>query len=548
MTAPASEDNARRRPLELVGNADHVAQGAPRIEVSGGPGAIRTLSAALTAGAIPEVYVTNGRLVIVERVSGTAAVDLNDDMPLPVTASPLTPPLLAKQLAHHTYTYKRMTTKAKNDDGTAKQVAVETTPAPGVLAAALAGKEWPGVSVLAGFIGTPVLRRDWSLLQAPGYDPISGLYLAPTVTVPVVPECPSARQVAEARAFVVGKMLGDFEWEDDSSLANYVALMATPFLRRPLRALAPLFIVTASAPSSGKSLLSAITGLLTGQQVVTWPGDNEEELEKVITSTFREESGAVVFDNVPEGEVIRSARLAALLTAPVWSGRLLGGSNMGSWPNDRLWIATGNNLRVGGDIASRSVSVRLKPTAPHPEERTGFAIPDLQGWIMNPANRGRLLERLLVLVADWVAAGTPQDTSVPAMRQFTPWAQGVGGFLAHHGIGGFLGNLSSLRTMDEEDQKWAVFLSAWLDRLGTDFVRPSAVMASADEGIGQPTGPWDGDFISDAAGRYPGRASKLGTMLSGQVDRWHGDPPLTLRAQKDGHNKSWMYRVERWRA
>jgi hypothetical protein len=544
MTAePAGRDR-----LELVSVTDEDDRnGVPWIEISGGPDAIRKLSAALAARAIPDLYVTNGQLVRVERVSGTAAVDLDDDMPLPVTASPLTTALLAKLLATHTRTFKWVPIKNKNDkDGKPEFIDVETTPPGNVLSAALAGKEWPHVPVLAGIIGTPVLRRDWSLLQAPGYDTASGLYLAPTVALPVVPERPRPRRVAAAQTFVAGTLLGNFEWEDRASLANYVALMASPFLRRPLRALTPLFIISASAPSSGKSLLSALTGLLTGQQVVTWPGDNEEELEKVITATFRKESGAVVFDNIPEGEVIGSARLAALLTSPVWSGRILGGSNMGSWPNDRLWIATGNNLRVGGDIASRSVSIRLKPTVPHPEERTGFAIPNLQGWIMDSANRARLLEHLLVLVADWVAAGTPRDTNVPAMRQFTPWAQGVGGFLAHHGITGFLGNLGAVRAMDEEDHKWAVFLAAWIDRFGSKPIRPADLLASAEPGHDQLAGPWDGDFITDKAGRYPRTPQKLGQLLAGQTDRFHGDPPLTLRASRDGHNKSWLYRVEWW--
>ncbi len=238
MTAPASEDdNDSRRLLELVELAGGDGYGVPRIEISGGPDAIRKLSAALAARAIPDLYVTSGKLVRIERVYGTVAVDLDDDMPLPVTASTLTTALLAKLLADHTYTFKWAATKDKA--GKPEYHEVETTPSPGVLSAAIAGKEWPDVPVLAGIIGTPVLRRDWSLLQAPGYDPASGLYLAPTVTLPVVPERPSRRQVAAAQTFVTGTLLGDFEWEDDASLANYVALMATPFLRRPLRALAP---------------------------------------------------------------------------------------------------------------------------------------------------------------------------------------------------------------------------------------------------------------------------------------------------------------------
>jgi hypothetical protein len=210
-----------------------------------------------------------------------------------------------------------------------------------------------------------------------------------------------------------------------------------------------------------------------------------------------------------------------------------------------MWLATGNNLQVGGDIASRSVYVRLKPTSPHPEERTGFRIPDLQGWIKNPANRAALLWRLLVLVADWVTAGTPRDASVPPMRQFSPWAQGVGGFLKHHGIDGFLTTLGAIRRMDEEDQKWAVFLGAWLDKFGSGFVNVADVLASAE--ADQPN-PWNGDFITDEKGRYPKTPQKLGRMLSGQADRFHGEPPLTLRAVAEAHNKTRMYRVERWSA
>jgi len=324
--------------------------------------------------------------------------------------------------------------------------------------------------------------------------------------------------------------------------------MVTPLLRRPLKALVPLGIITASMPGSGKSLLSAALGLLVGQQVLPWPADDDAELRKAITSVFTAAAGVVVFDNLPEGEVIASPVLANLLTNPVWSDRMLGANKVGSWPNDRLWLATGNNLRVGGDIASRSVYVRLKPTAPHPEQRTGFAIPDLSGWLKNPDHRAELLWRLLVLVADWAAAGAPRDTTIAAMRDFTPWAHGVGGLLAHHGIAGFLSNRGALSAMDDEDRKWAVFLAAWLERLGPDPVKTKTVLDTAavhrDPVTGRDVDPWDGDFITDPDGRRPRTPQKLGQLLAGQVDRFHGDPPLVLRTVTDSHNKSPFYRVE----
>jgi hypothetical protein len=121
---------------------------------------------------------------------------------------------------------------------------------------------------------------------------------------------------------------------------------------------------------------------------------------------------------------LTTALLAKLLASPTWSGRILGTSGMGAWPNDRLWMATGNNLRIGGGIASRSDSIRLKPTAPHPEERTGFAIPDLKARIMNQANRGRLLERLLILVAT-EATESRADYMITSLVRAIPLGEGA---------------------------------------------------------------------------------------------------------------------------
>ncbi len=524
--------------------------GLPRIRIAGNPDAIRKLKAALGQGAVPEVYVTAGQLVHIEHVSGTGPVDLDEDVPLSVRPVPLTRALLGSLLAEHTYTY-RVRSRPDGAGGT-ESFEDEATPSTAVLSHVLAGTEWPGLPVLAGIIGTPVLRRDFSLLQTPGYDPASGLYLAPTVELAGVPARPDAGQVAAAREFLLGSLLRDFEWEDPASLANYLGLMVTPFLRRPLRCLVPMGVVAATMPGSGKSLLTALIGLLVGQQVVPWPADNDKELEKLITSTFTVESGTVIFDNIAEGEVIDSPILANLLTNPVWSSRILGASAMGAWPNDRLWLATGNNLMVGGDIASRCVYVRLAPKAPHPEERTGFAIGDLEAWLKDPAHRAHVLWCLLVLVADWVSAGTPRDEQVPAMRQFTPWARGVGGFLAHHGVAGFLGNLRALRGMDEEDHKWAVFLATWRQRLGSAPVKVNDVLTNAeitrDPMSGREVDPWEGDFITDRQGRRPRTAQKLGRILAGQVDRYHGYPPLVLRRATESHTSSGLYRVEEYQS
>ena len=164
--------------------------------------------------------------------------------------------------------------------------------------------------------------------------------------------------------------------------------------------------------------------MLYGQRVLTWT-HSDEELRKAITSVLADPVGTIIFDNLAEGTVIDSPVLARLITDRTWADRLLGGNKTAAFANDRVWTATGNNLRLGGDMRTRSVLVGLNPDMPRPEERTGFQIPDLDQWILVPANQRQVLWHLLVLVADWTRNGAPRRSGL-TMRQFTPWAEAVG--------------------------------------------------------------------------------------------------------------------------
>lgn len=511
----------------------------PYILVGTKPETIRTLVCEINGNTLPETYVTDGALVHVERVSGSAQATSTDaDSALPVAAATLTAPRLAGLLAEHTYTYRNRLVKEKWEEE-------EYTPPADVLSAVLSRREWRGVRALRGIVGAPVLREDGTLLQAPGYDQKTGLYLAAKVAMPPVPDKPTAEQVAESRGFIMDRFLRDFPWVADADRANALALMFTPVLRRFARGLTPFGLFTATMPGSGKTILTAATGLVYGQSVLPWT-DSEEELRKVITSVFAKQVGAVVFDNIVEGTVIRSAILAQLLTAPTWTDRRLGSSATLEYANDRAWMATGNNLSVGGDMPSRTVLVRLDPKTPKPEERTGFAIPDLSLWILDPGNQRMLLWHLLVLVMDWCAAGAPKATG-HVMRQFTPWAQTVGGLLAHHGVTGFLDNAEDVHGEDVDDAEWTAFLTKWATMPDLDgWVTTAALRESAMRDLPvdghRPPDPWDGAFILNEQGRLPD-VRNLAARLRGQVGRWHGD--YVLRKAKDSHDKGARWHVER---
>ncbi len=512
--------------------------GKPAIETGTGPQTIRALQEAIDAGKIPDTYVSGGRVVHVEKVSGTAGGTTGEeDSPLPVTASEVTSPMLANLLAAHTYTYK---VKASNAGGGKEEV----TPPTAVLAAALAPKEWARLRPLFGIVGAPVLRPDGSLLQRPGYDEVTGLFLASKVPLDEVPRAPTKAQVEAARKFLLDKFLSDFPWAGAADKANYVGLLATPILRSYLRTLIPFGVVTSTMPGSGKTILTCGLGMLYGQRVLTWPGSDEAELRKAITSVLADPVGAIIFDNLAEGTAIDSPALARLITDRTWADRILGKSATVAFDNDRVWAATGNNLRLGGDMRTRSVLVQLNPNMPRPEERTGFAIPNLDQWILVPANQRQVLWHLLVLVADWTRQGAPRQAGL-TMRQFTCWAEAIGGFLAHHGIEGFLANAETVRDIDDDEADWTAFFAQWRKIHGDRWLTSNELRQSANitEAGGQPVDQWDGLFRTDNRG-YPVSTRSLGKVLTGQIGRYRAT--YVLRSRTDPHSKMKQWRVDEW--
>jgi hypothetical protein len=508
----------------------------PRIEAGTGPDTIRAVRDALDSGRICGTYISSGRVVHVENVSGAVTAESgDDDSPLPVTSTTVGPPELAHLLAAYTYTYKIRSRKGENGPEFYEE---EFTPPNAALAAALAPKEWPKLRPLAGIVGAPVLRRDGTLLQEPGYDPSTGLYLASKVPLDRVPEHPTAEQVAEARTFILDYFLGDFIWAGKADKANYVAFQVTPILQRYLRTLVPFGLVTSTMPGSGKTILTCGLGMLYGQRVLTWT-HSDEELRKAITSVLADPAGTIIFDNLAEGSVIDSPVLARLITDRMWADRLLGKNSTAAFANDRVWTATGNNLRLGGDMRTRSVLIGLNPDMPNPEERTGFKIPNLDQWILVTANQRKILQHLLILVVDWTRNGAPRQTGL-TMRQFTPWVEAIGGFLEYHGITGFLSNTDDVRDIDEEEAMWAAFLVQWRELFGNEWHTSNEVRISADM---HPDGTdrWKGLFLTDHRG-YPLSLVALGKRLTGQIGRHRG--AYVLRSERNPHTKNRMWRVE----
>jgi hypothetical protein len=487
------------------------------------------LAEAIDHGVLPDTYVTDGAPVVIEAVSGAGPTGGDDDVRLPLSATPLRPALLASLLAEHVEVV-----------GLAKDDEEEVSPPASVLSAVLARQSWPGLPVLRRIISTPVLRPDGTLLQCPGYDRATGFYLAANTLLDPIPDRPRAAAVAASREFLLERFLRDFPWRSPADCANYLALLVSPIIRPYTRSLSPFGVIEATMPGSGKTILAGCVGLLVGQRVLTWT-DSDDELRKSITTVLADPVGVVVFDNLIEGAVIDSAVLARLVTERTWTDRKLGTNTASTFTNDRLWLATGNNLRTGGDMASRTIWVRLDPDCPRPEARTGFSIPNLDSWILQPANQAQVLRHVLTLILDWTANGAPTCTEVPQMRQFTRWAQHLGGFLAHHQVPGFLANSETGRGLDDDAAEWRSFLLRWHTIHHSRHLTAHELRASAETSTGFTGDQWAGTFPLTGSGHLP-TVKALGRRLTGQLGRWRGD--VVLRSVIDPYGNSRKYWVQ----
>jgi len=207
-----------------------------------------------------------------------------------------------------------------------------------------------------------VVRLDGTILDQPGYDPITRLIYVPSpgFVLPPLPTTPSHAEVQQAATWLQTELFPDFPFALDAygrptvsaSKANAMALLLTPILRPAIPGPVPLGVIEAPQAGTGKTLLaSAIVVATTGHQAAMQAAPREEaEWRKTLTAILREGAPFCVLDNV---HALWSSTLAAALTAPTWTDRLLGSTQMLTLPQHTVFLATGNNIEVGGDLPRR---------------------------------------------------------------------------------------------------------------------------------------------------------------------------------------------------
>jgi hypothetical protein len=240
------------------------------------------------------------------------------------------------------------------------------------------------------------------------------------------PEDCTSGAVAAAIAFLADEWLVDVPADYRGKL-KLIAL-ATTVLQRSVLPERPCFFVTAGQRGNGKSTAVTMNAMATlGQRVsaVAW-SHSAEERRKALLSYFGEGVPLICWDNIKRGATIACPSIEKALTAETYTDRILGVTESRTVSATSIMCFTGNNIGPRGDMASRSLVIRLSASRADPENRP-FKHADPIGWTAE--HRGEILHALYTILL-----GNPRLTDLAAVEpetRFKTWWHLIGAAIEH---------------------------------------------------------------------------------------------------------------------
>lgn len=325
---------------------------------------------------------------------------------------------------------------------------------------------------LSGVITAPTLRPDGSILLQAGYDPATRLLLLDPPVLPPMPDLPT-RSDAVAALDKIDRLLDGFSFVDDASRSVALSAMITPVVRGAMP-VAPLHATSAPVAGSGKSYLIDIAStILTGDRApVLAAGRNEEETEKRLGAALLAGQPIVSIDNV-NGE-LGGDSLCQMVERPVVSIRPLGVSKLIRIESRASIFATGNNIRLVGDMTRRTLLCSLDPNLERPELRT-FDSDPLEAV---QADRGAYIAAALTIVRAYMLADCPGQ--LPALASFETWSMMVRSALVWLGRVDPIKTMEAARAEDPELTRLGGVMKTWHDAVGSTSYTSGGIAALID--------------------------------------------------------------------
>jgi hypothetical protein len=412
-----------------------------------------------------------------------------------------------------------------------------------------------GLREIRAVITVPTFDTDGKLIVKPGLH-TSGLWYEPEIDGIDEYYDPSAEtdvnDVLWARELIMDDLLGGFDFKDQASKSNALALTLLPFVREILKdAPTPLHAVIAPQPGAGKTTLvkTCLAPGLGSLDISVEPHD-DDELRKKITSVLKNGRRSILFDNL--NNELASGTLAAALTTTKWSDRILGESNDVVFDNRLIWTATGNNIGTSSELRDRVCPIWLEPVNGTPARHRpedSFKHPEIVEWAIE--HRAQLAAACIVLVQHWLHGhaialpdGTFERTMVrrrgkTTMGSFNVWARTMSGILEESDMSGFLENRDQLDVIDLDEHETRVFFQCLFEWSGGDEFDMSKLRPACQfGGVLQERVP---SSVGVLRGNNSGDSKILGSWLKSRWNAVHGG--LRLRGREGA--RAWVWRLEK---
>ena len=332
---------------------------------------------------------------------------------------------------------------------------------------------------IAGVITTPTIRPDGSLLTARGYDPMTRLYHVQDDLLDLrrIPAHPTRDDALKALADLQ-YLLKNFPTVNEIDHSVALSALISPVIRGAVPVV-PMHAFRASTAGTGKTFLVDVASAIATSRPcpVATVAKSEEETEKRLAGLLLAGFPLICLDNV-NGE-LGGDLLCQAIERPIVQVRPLGTSDIIEIESRATIFATGNVLRVRGDMTRRTLVANLD---------AGVERPELRAFDFDPvetvlADRARYVAAVLVIVLAHAEAGFPCDTS--PLASFSEWSRYVRSALIWLGCADPCASMEDAREDDPELGDLRELLHAWSNEIGTDLA------------------PTTGEIISMVAERFP---------------------------------------------
>lgn len=402
--------------------------------------------------------------------------------------------------------------------------------------------EW-GFQTLAGVITTPTMRHDGTILHKGGYDPTTRLYhyRDPGLKPSYIPADPTKLD-AERSIQTLNGLLDEFPFVSDLDRSVALSALITPVIRGALT-VAPLHAIKANTAGSGKSYLADVaSAIATGRPCpVISVSTEDKETEARLTGMLLAATPLISLDNV-NGE-LGGDLLCQAVERPTVQVRRLGASDIFEIESRATFFATGNGLRIRGDMTRRTVLCNLDAGVERPESREFHHSPvdDVL------ADRGLYIAAILTICRAYMVADRPG--LLRPLASFEQWSDLVRSALVWLGMPDPVLSIETTREDDPELTALRDILVCWHAAMGSRELTIREVIETANRRKITFMGETDDLEHPDLHDALLAVGSVRGNIDAGKLGRWmmarEGRIAEGLRLRRtgrDAHSK-----VARWR-